>query len=218
MTSDKGEQMDLYEILGVAPDAPTADIRRAYRKLVKKHHPDTGGDPEAFRRLQLAHDVLSDPVRRKRYDETGDFSDVVDNTDAQAIGVIDGLLNRIVQDADAASRDIIAWMKSRIEDDIAEANRYIIDMSGHEKRLTALAKRIVKRPKNDIVGRVLNGKIEVVKTAIAGAQRNIAALQRATEMLSGYAFDPEPPKERDWNTDIARVQRKMMFGVRGLGS
>lgn len=207
---------DLYAELGVARDATLADIRKAYRKLVKTTHPDTGGDPEAFRRLTLAHDVLSDPERRKRYDETGEFDNAVDNTDAQAIGVIDSLLNRIVQDESASSRDIIAWMRSRIEDDVAEANRYIADMSGHEKRLIALAKRITKRPKNDIVGRALQGKIEVVATAIKGARRNIVALKRADDMLKDYAFDPEPMKSHGAYTDVYINQS--MFTARRFGS
>lgn len=204
--------MNLYEVLGVARDATLADIRKAYRKHVKTTHPDTGGDPEAFRLLALAADVLSDPERRKRYDETGEFDNAVDNTDAQAIGVIDSLLNRIVQDESASSRDIIAWMRSRIEDDVAEANRYIADMSGHEKRLIALAKRITKRPKNDIVGRALQGKIEVVATAIKGARRNIVALKRADDMLKDYAFDPEPMKSHGAYTDVS------MFTARRFGS
>jgi curved DNA-binding protein CbpA len=215
MTNDKGDQMDLYGTLGVAKDATLADVRRAYRKLVKKHHPDTGGDPEAFRRLQLAHDVLSDPQRRERYNETGDCADVIDNTDAQAIGVIDKLLNRIIQDESASSRDIIAWMRSRIEDDVAEANRYIIDMSGHEKRLTALAKRIVKRPKNDIVGRVLRGKIDTLANAVKGAQRNIAALNRAGEMLADYSFDPEPRTVRPNQYADVLLNRRMFSGLGG---
>lgn len=214
MTSDKGERMDdLYAELGVARNATLADIRKAYRKLVKTTHPDAGGDPEAFRRLTLAHDVLSDPERRKRYDDTGEFDNAVDNTDAQAIGVIDSLLNRIVQDESASSRDIIAWMRSRIEDDVAEANRYIADTSGHEKRLIALAKRITKRPKNDIVGRVLTGKIEVVTNAVKGAQRNIVGLKRADEMLLGYSFDPEPAKPRIALPDeYAMLNRSMTYG------
>lgn len=44
-----------YSVLGVEPDAPASFIRNAYRDLVKKHHPDVGGDPKEFERIQQAY-------------------------------------------------------------------------------------------------------------------------------------------------------------------
>jgi DnaJ-class molecular chaperone len=67
---------NLYEILGVSKDADAATIRRAYRKKVRNSHPDGGGSVEAFNTLKSAYDILSDPVRRRRYDETGDTLDL----------------------------------------------------------------------------------------------------------------------------------------------
>ncbi|HHO53857.1 MAG TPA: J domain-containing protein [Deltaproteobacteria bacterium] len=68
----------LYDVLGVASTAPDAEIKKAYRRLARKHHPDVNpGDPEAeerFKRLSAAWDVLSDPERRKLYDEFGEDS------------------------------------------------------------------------------------------------------------------------------------------------
>jgi DnaJ family protein A protein 2 len=62
---------DLYEVLGVARDAGGDAIKAAYRKLALKHHPDKGGDPEAFKEISKAYEVLSDDGRRKMYDITG---------------------------------------------------------------------------------------------------------------------------------------------------
>jgi len=69
--------IDLYEVLGVPRDADAATIRRAYRKKVRGVHPDSGGSVEAFNELKTAYDVLSDPVRRRRYDEHGEVGDLV---------------------------------------------------------------------------------------------------------------------------------------------
>jgi molecular chaperone DnaJ len=63
---------DLYAILGVARDASTDEIKQAYRRKAREHHPDAGGDEEVFKRVTHAHQVLSDPQRRARYDRFGD--------------------------------------------------------------------------------------------------------------------------------------------------
>jgi DnaJ-class molecular chaperone len=61
----------LYEALGVSKGATTEEIRRAYKDLAKQKHPDRGGNPEEFKAIQEAHEVLCDEGRRKMYDMTG---------------------------------------------------------------------------------------------------------------------------------------------------
>jgi curved DNA-binding protein len=69
---------DLYETLGVARDADLETIRKAYRKLARKNHPDLNpGDKaaeERFKEISRAWEVLEDPVRRRNYDEFGAIS------------------------------------------------------------------------------------------------------------------------------------------------
>lgn len=62
----------LYESLELEKNCNTADVKKAYRKLAIKHHPDKGGDPEKFKELSHAYEVLSDPEKRKIYDEHGE--------------------------------------------------------------------------------------------------------------------------------------------------
>jgi len=58
---------DYYETLGVAKDAKPEDIKKAYRKLASKHHPDKGGDTKKFQDVQIAYDTLSDENKRAEY-------------------------------------------------------------------------------------------------------------------------------------------------------
>src|ERR1700730_7624947 len=79
---------DYYEILGVKKSASAEDIRKAFRKLARKYHPDVNpgdkGAEEKFKALSEANEVLSDPKKRKIYDQVGFYSDNIDPATAEA--------------------------------------------------------------------------------------------------------------------------------------
>ena len=88
---------DYYEVLGVPRDADEAALKKAYRVLAKKYHPDTNqGNPEAeakFKEASEAYAVLSDPEKRRQYDqfghaafENGGAGDAVENDISLFIG------------------------------------------------------------------------------------------------------------------------------------
>src|SRR5688572_9616471 len=69
------EFIDYYKMLGIDKNATQEDIKKAYRKLARKHHPDLNpNDKEAhkkFQQINEANEVLSDPEKRKKYDQYG---------------------------------------------------------------------------------------------------------------------------------------------------
>lgn len=79
--------IDYYKILGVDKNASQDDIKKAYKKLARKHHPDlNSNDPDAKRRFQEineANEVLSDPEKRKKYDQYGEHWQHADQFEAQ---------------------------------------------------------------------------------------------------------------------------------------
>jgi DnaJ family protein A protein 2 len=61
-----------YKVLGVDKESSDQEIKKAYRKLAMKHHPDKGGDPDKFKEMTAAFNVLSDPEKRRNYDRFGE--------------------------------------------------------------------------------------------------------------------------------------------------
>src|ERR1700712_1598515 len=79
---------DYYGTLGVKKTATSEEIRKAFRKLARKYHPDVNpGDKKAeekFKEMSEANDVLSDEKKRKIYDQLGFYSDSIDPAAAEA--------------------------------------------------------------------------------------------------------------------------------------
>lgn len=88
MATATDKSKDYYGILGVKKSASAEDIRKAFRKLARKYHPDVNpGDKtaeEKFKQISEANDVLSDAKKRKIYDQVGFYSDNIDPATAEA--------------------------------------------------------------------------------------------------------------------------------------
>src|SRR5205807_4917392 len=82
------QQKDYYGALGVKKTASSEEIRKAFRKLARKYHPDVNPNDkkseEKFKEISEANDVLSDPKKRKMYDQLGFYSDNIDPAAAEA--------------------------------------------------------------------------------------------------------------------------------------
>src|SRR5512140_1841022 len=82
------QQKDYYGALGVKKTASSEEIRKAFRKLARKYHPDVNPNnkkaEEKFKEISEANDVLSGPKKRKIYDQLGFYSDNIDAATADA--------------------------------------------------------------------------------------------------------------------------------------
>lgn len=82
-SANDARRRDYYSVLGLSRDASPQDVKKAYYRLAKEHHPDTAsGNPETFAEVNHAYEVLSDEKRRRIYDDFGH-----DGVEAEAAGV-----------------------------------------------------------------------------------------------------------------------------------
>lgn len=91
---------DHYASLGLRSSATLADIKKAFRQQAALHHPDRNASPEAparFRRVQEAYDVLSDPIKRKAYDDNRQRN-LLDNPIDTAQSIWNDYFARVVED------------------------------------------------------------------------------------------------------------------------
>lgn len=93
------QQKDYYGALGVKKTASPEEIRKAFRKLARKYHPDVNPNDkkseEKFKEISEANDVLSDPKKRKIYDQLGFYSDNIDPAAAEAYARGGGLAQEV---------------------------------------------------------------------------------------------------------------------------
>jgi curved DNA-binding protein CbpA len=204
--------MSLYDDLGVSPDASDEEIAVAYRKAAKAHHPDKGGDPEAFAKISRAVAVLRDPARRAEYDATGREDAAPDDPEREArdalMQAFASMMMQIVEQGRGGTVDVMARVRASLTDQARQQEqerRKVEAMQG--RALEALGRLSCKREGPDVLGNMLNAKIADMDKIKAGMARLAAAFERAAEMAEDW----------DWRVDTQPAFQHVIPGweVRG---
>jgi curved DNA-binding protein CbpA len=186
---------DLYQILGLDRTATFQEIQRAYRRLAKTAHPDTGGSAEAFSELSTAYAVLSDPDRRRRYDETGEISlPRADTLDSSAFEVIAQKLGLILHaEQDLTALDLGALIEGAIREDMDQRRASIAAHRRAIDRTAALRKRIKRKAngRDNLLARVLDWHEACSREQIRKSELSVSSMERALEILKDYSFAEE---------------------------
>ncbi len=183
----------LYKTLGVNEKASQAEIKTAYREGSKKHHPDKGGDAETFSLLAKAHEVLSDPIKRKRYDETG-IENEPTSLEAKARTSLVGLFNSALVEygfEKIVSMDIFGQMDIVIDNKLHEMKTRKEKIKTMETDYKKIIKKIKHKKKKevDLFTALLNQKIDYGKIEIAKIKEEEKVGKEAKKILENYSFD-----------------------------
>lgn len=136
--------MTLYDDLELPNDCTFEEIKLQYRHLASIHHPDKGGDEERFKRIKFAYEVLSDPARRKQYDEN---KTITQHTDirSEAIQQLATVFFSIIPTFDCQNGNLIEAMRNEAN---RTKNKAIGDQSMNEKyigNLELIKKKLKKK-------------------------------------------------------------------------
>ena len=118
---------DHHKTIGVSENATQQEIKKAYKRKANKMHPDKGGDKNEFQALQEAYAVLSDPSKRKEYEETGEVKRAV-NLEMQAYSGIAGIFSEIIDKNRHSIRriDVVATAIKAVNTGICERHAEIM--------------------------------------------------------------------------------------------
>lgn len=197
---------DLYQVLGVARDVTPEDLKKAYRRLAQKHHPDRdGGDCERFDAIQQAYDVLSDPEDRAQYDETGEVvrkADIIE----QAESLLSELFAKAVS-SPKDGEDLIAEIREGIELAKREASLILLQIDRKLERLENKRGRIQSRGEHNLFEAAIDEAIEALTNKRRAPENIIRVLPEVLRLLEDYTDTGFETQRARREADRARHER-----------
>lgn len=185
--------MSHYETLGVPKEATPDDIKKAFRKKARHHHPDkSGGDHEAMSNLNHAYSVLMDPPRREQYDRTG--SDKVHPAARDA--AIQIIMQIFAQSLESGQHDPLVFARTSLNQAIDQIRIQIIAISSKVAKLTS--KRGAMTPKDgepNLFDNLVDQQIAQANQNLEQMERQSIQMKEALLVLQDYTSNiaPTPP-------------------------
>ena len=181
----------LYDDLGLLPNCTPAEIKHQYRVLAHQHHPDRGGDEEQFKRIKLAYEILSDPVKRAHYDSTGENFDQV-NVDNEVVTRLSNMITQFTQQINPDFDDLILKMKVDIQQAQHQTHNAIIMCNSMIHKLNIIAEKIkLKKPGENLLRSFVESRIEQCNNELASHRLTLIVYKKMLEVLEDYHFSLE---------------------------
>lgn len=196
-------EFSLYDILGVDPKAEYDEIKKVYRRLAKKYHPDRNshlddeGRAEAedcYKKIVEAWEVLSDGERRAAYDETGRTEAFKDELFEKAVEQIGDTLQKVItgivaKNLSPATTDVMGIMLA----DFKRESEACVETKGKLKKTLAVIEgmsgRFTSEGQDNILNHVLSEQKELVLSDIERMDDGVRLLQRCQDILKLHGYN-----------------------------
>lgn len=194
-------EVELFKLLELPSDVSKEEIRRAYRRISKKHHPDVGGNSEMFASITEAYNILTDDKRREYFNLTGsrDFMDPK-RVKEDAVKSVESLFYEIlkISNYNILQIDMINVAETKMNEKIQELKRNIISIEAVLKQLDKASSKttVVEGKKNLILLVIEKGKKEQ-RQAILESEKVMAILMESKNIINeqNFNFEQYIPKE-----------------------
>jgi DnaJ-class molecular chaperone len=176
--------MNPYEVLGLEPDATRADVKKAFRKLAQKYHPDkSDGDESVYLEAQEAYNILYDEERRRAYDETGETGEPKKiDVDVLVSDVFVRVINEIefVEDIAKSCHDILNSAEQAVSAELLQART-------DKSKLLALLGRVVTTGETNLFDKIVSAKVDAQESIIRKCQKANEEIILTRGALNSYA-------------------------------
>lgn len=192
-----------YEILGVPVDAEKEDIKKAFRTLSKKHHPDAGGDPEEFKKISEAYDTLMNDEERLHYDQ---FGFTADSEEGKHMVIVMNSLCTVFDKMCAAMTpqelekyDLIGTMSGAIRGQIQDAETVLEEIKSTLQKIDKLKEVLTRRLKRRASKKdtpnfflsTLERRALIIKKAIKAHEYQLQVAKDMFNVINEYDFEFE---------------------------
>lgn len=182
--------MNPYKILDLPITSSYEEIRKKYKSLAQQHHPDRGGDEEIFKQVKLAYEILSDPDRRKDYDETGNISTARSKKD-EAIDRLAHLFFEVMYSYDMNSSNILGVIYNKINEDLIHLLSNKSRIEEEIKNCKILNSKISKKVdvERNIFDQFLQSRIDSLMKEIDDIQFKVEVSDIMLDILKDYEYN-----------------------------
>jgi curved DNA-binding protein CbpA len=187
----------LYDELELTTICTQDEIKQKYRTLAQIHHPDKGGSEEKFKKIKLAYEILSDPLRRAHYDSTGEHYEAA-GIDNEVLSRLANMVSYHTQNINPELDDLILKMKVDIYDAQRNITNAITECDNSIRKFNIISKKIkLKNPGENFLQAIVNTKITQKQNELAGHKRTMIVFIKMLDILENYHYSME-----DWQLFI----------------
>lgn len=190
--------MNPHDVLGVPKTASLAQIKTAYRRRAMQTHPDRGTDGAEFAQVAGAYAVLSDPARRKRFDETGSVDNAATMTLHQTmISILATMLQQTFAEVaksgtDTRTVNYVEHMRRNVQANLVACKKMLASQRKMAADITIMLKRITRKDDGEnLFVTILKKKLADLERPLRENEINAQALERLDEELSHYHNEVE---------------------------